>query len=445
MSLRLKLLLFLFCFAFLPVHSPDWGNNSIAADIADKSPIPACLIGLNWEEGPAHAIVVEKSSQTLSVYEWNQGFTLKHRFPCSTGESPGKKEKIGDRKTPEGVYFFTNAFEKKYLSATYGNGAFVMDYPNLVDQLENREGYNIWLHGTNKRLKPRDSNGCITVENGNIDILARYIRLNRTPIIVREKLNMVSPDIVKADKERLLDLLQGWKAAFESGDNDVLASFYRVPAETHRDLWQTWDSMRKSWENDGILFQMTLKNVTLARGNPCVVALFDQYMELDAHVTKVGTKKIFLEPYEDTWKILGEEYQSGTFHDEDASPAIAALHRLDRVRKEYKNVAELVAEWADAWSAKDIDRYQACYAPDFYARKMDKKAWIRYKQQLNKRYAWITVTVEDLEVVQGVDQSTATFLQRYRSSGNHSVGIKRLRLKRVGGLWKIYRETWHKI
>ena len=80
---------------------------------AKEELVPACLIGLEWEERPAYAFVVEKASQTLWVYEWNNGFTVKHQLPCSTGETPGIKERAGDGKTPEGVYFFTKAFEKR--------------------------------------------------------------------------------------------------------------------------------------------------------------------------------------------------------------------------------------------------------------------------------------------------------------------------------------------
>ena len=160
---------------------------------------------------------------------------------------------------------------------------------------------------------------------------------------------------------------------------------------------------------------------------------------------KVGTKRIYLEPTESTWKIVGEEYQPETVDTEAGQPMTMAVLRMDRLRKDYKTVAELVAEWAEAWSSKDIERYKACYADDFYNRKMGLKAWIRYKENLNKRYKWINVNIEDLEITKYADRSTATFLQKYRSSGNSSVGIKRLRLKRVGGLWKIYRETWQKI
>ena len=106
---------------------------------------------------------------------------------------------------------------------------------------------------------------------------------------------------------------------------------------------------------------------------------------------------------------------------------------------------DLVAEWADAWSSKDIHRYQACYAADFQADKMDLKAWIRYKESLNKLYARIRIGIEDLNIEQGLERSTATFLQQYDSSGYQAVGTKRLRLKRIGDEWKIYQETWHSI
>jgi murein L,D-transpeptidase YafK len=442
---RTKRFWFLFIVVSLFVHGHSQASSPSEGKTADGLLIPACLIGLDWEKGPAYAIVVEKASQTLRVYEWNNGFTLKDQLPCSTGEAAGKKEKAGDSKTPEGVYFFTKAFEKRYLSATYGNGAFVMDYPNLLDRQENRKGHNIWLHGTNKRLKPRDSNGCVAVENGNIDILARYIRLNRTPIIVRKKLHMVTPDNLAADRKKLAALLKGWKKAFISGDQDAYNSYYIEPLQDKKQLWESWNPVRESWENAGMPFHMTMKDVTVARGNPCVVALFDQHLELGPHVMKVGTKKVFWEPHGDTWKIVGEEYQPGTFDGQDGQPMTMAVLRLDRLRKDFKTVAELIAEWADAWSAKDIDRYRACYADDFYNRRMGLKSWIRYKEKLNKRYNWIKVAVEDLEISQNSDRSTATFLQKYRSSGNNSVGVKRLRLKRVGGLWKIYRETWQKI
>ncbi len=431
--------------AFLALSSSLYGADRSRGETPFEDLIPASLISLSWDDGPGHAIVVEKESQTLRVYERQGGFLLKHTFPCSTGEVVGKKQKAGDRKTPEGIYFFTKAFEKKYLSSTYGNGAFVLDYPNLLDRRENRNGNNIWLHGTNKALKPRDSNGCVAVENGNIDVLAKYIRLNRTPIIIKQKLHMVPASSLAAEKKGLADFLEGWKSAFTSGDKVKYDACYSESSGDRDILWKAWTSVRRAWDESRLSARIRLKNVTLARANPCVVALFDQRVELGQHVMRVGTQKLFLEPEGDSWKIVGEVYLPGTAKEDVDHPLADSLVRLDRLYKNYKTVAELIGEWAKAWSSKDIKRYEACYSDDFRAQRKNLKSWIRYKERLNKRYDYIKVTVEDLEISEEEDRSTATFVQRYRSSGNHSVGIKRLRLKREGGLWKIYREAWHKI
>ncbi|UCG79592.1 MAG: L,D-transpeptidase family protein, partial [Desulfobacterales bacterium] len=128
--------------------------------------IPDPLISFSSEDGtPSYAILVEKETQRVMVYDCLDTFSLRHEFPCSTGEVAGRKQKSGDRRTPEGIYFFTAAFEKKYLAPIYGIGAFVLDYPNFLDRKFERAGNNIWLHGTDKPIKPRDSNGCIVMNN----------------------------------------------------------------------------------------------------------------------------------------------------------------------------------------------------------------------------------------------------------------------------------------
>ena len=407
--------------------------------------IPDSLISLGSDDGPAYAIVVEKDTQTVTLYEYKDTFCLSHKFSCSTGEVAGNKQKSGDRKTPEGIYFFTKAFKKRDLNPIYGNRAFVMDYPNLVDRKSNRGGNNIWLHGSNKPIRSRDSNGCVVMDNDELEILARCIQLNRTPIIVKQKVHVVPTEDQLADRKSLATFLEHWQTAFVTGERAKYSTCYSEPPGDLDTLWKLWDRIRAAWQRAQIPFDMKLRNLTFLRGNPCAVALFDQVIHLDRQVDTVGTKKLFLENDGNTWKIVGEVYQTGDPGHGANGPLVTALNRLDRVRRDHRAIADLVAGWADAWSSKDVRRYRACYAPDFRAGGMDLKAWIRYKERLNRRYDLIQVWIEDLKIQQRPERSTATFLQQYYSSGHESVGIKRLRLKRIGGAWKIYRETWHKI
>jgi murein L,D-transpeptidase YafK len=431
------------CLLLFALSAVAYGSSALDSHKPDVEFIPDSLISLPSDDGPAYAIVVEKDTQTLRVYEYQDGFSLKHTFFCSTGEVPGSKQTSGDRKTPEGIYFITKAFTKRDLSATYGSRAFVMDYPNFLDRKLNRDGNSIWLHGTNKPLKPRDSNGCVALQNEHIDILARYIQLNRTAVVVRKKLHLVSPESLATEQKGLTKFLDDWKKAFVAGDKARYIACYEEPPSGLHGSWETWDPIRTAWENARVPFGMSLENITLARGNPCVVALFDHFIHLDSHVAKVGTKKLFLEPTGNKWKIVGEVYQPEASHPDSIKPLGTLLARLDQRHRDDNDIAALIAEWADAWSSRDTQRYGACYAENFHSKGMDLSAWIRYKEKLNKQYKSIEVSIEDVKIRKHSDRSTATFVQRYRSSGHQSAGRKTLRLKRTGGGWKIYREIWH--
>lgn len=82
--------------------------------------IPDVLISFGMGENPRHAIVVEKNTQQLFLYTYDGIYRQLYCMNCSTGEVPGSKMRSGDKKTPEGVYFFTKKFKKRDLTPIYG-------------------------------------------------------------------------------------------------------------------------------------------------------------------------------------------------------------------------------------------------------------------------------------------------------------------------------------
>jgi len=418
--------------------------SAVLASQASKL-IPYPLVSFSPEDGAAFAILVEKETQRLLLYEYKDTFSLKQEFSCSTCKVAGIKRESGDLKTPEGIYFFTKIFEKKHLAPIYGIRAFVMDYPNFSDRKFEREGNNIWLHGSDKPIKPRDSSGCIVMNNDDLEVLSRYIRLNRTPIIVAQKLDMIPAESRLKDERSLRRFLRKWETAFVKGDWDRFRACYSKPDGNIDSLKRAWDRIRTFRQDDEFSFNVSFQNLTLLRGNPCAVALLDQVIDLDHQMRSVNTKQLFLEKSGNAWKITAEISRPDDPNRGEKPPIVAAVNRFDRLLTDHREIVDLVAEWADAWSSKDIHRYRACYAPDFQAQEMDLAAWIRYKESLNKLYARIRIGIEDLNIEQGLERSTATFLQRYDSSRYQAVGTKRLRLKRIGEEWKIYQETWQRI
>ncbi len=75
--------------------------------------VPSSVIYLGDEE-PRYAFLVDKSEQKMHLYQ-QDGAGLKRvkTFACATGENSGLKKKKGDKRTPEGVYFFTRVIEKQ--------------------------------------------------------------------------------------------------------------------------------------------------------------------------------------------------------------------------------------------------------------------------------------------------------------------------------------------
>ncbi|MBW2592281.1 MAG: L,D-transpeptidase, partial [Deltaproteobacteria bacterium] len=176
--------------------------QGIASEDGDN--IPNVFISSSFGNEGHYALLVDKGAQQLIVYESRGGVIReKLRLRCSTGEIPGPKERSGDKKTPEGVYFIVNRFTAKDLTPVYGTRALPLDYPNLMDDMAGRSGYSIWIHGTDKPLKDRNSNGCIVLENPSIERIEQYIALNRTPVIIVGNLSFQDVDTFNKSKEKI--------------------------------------------------------------------------------------------------------------------------------------------------------------------------------------------------------------------------------------------------
>ncbi len=409
-----------------------------------------------------HVLLVEKSSQTLFLYAYDGEFKQLLAADCSTGKKSGRKQRAGDLKTPEGIYFFIERHADKDLAPIYGAMAFVTDYPNLMDQQAGRTGSAIWLHGTNRPLVPRDSSGCVALREPELKTVAAYIRLNRTPLIVVKTLNYQPPDTESAEK--LTDLARDWNAALESGTyHDYLKHFSPdyLPAIG---WWPQWNRLRAEWEAREVPLSVGLADLSIFRHHDQYVLLFDQVLTSGRRRMPAGTRKLFVTKAKEDFRIVGERYQAlppGRDIPEDTYPFLAMAAELeafalaaapeappvdgDGAPVSPSAIQKLVSGWLAAWGDKDIQEYGRYYASDFRSRGMDKSQWLAYKDRLNRKYDYIRVSGSDLEI-KTADNSRVVvdFVQRYESTGHQAVGIKRLQLKPENGQWKIFRETWRK-
>ncbi len=258
-----------------------------------------------------NAIIVEKKTQTLFLYaSRGHGLRLELQMPCSTGEVAGRKSLDGDKKTPEGVYFLTDEHEDKYLSPIYGTKAFPTDYPNFIDKATGKTGSAIWIHGTNKKLKAMDSNGCVALENENIEKLAEYVNLNSTPVILVEKIN--EPDEVKTAGylHEINNILNQLVLSVERGSYHDYLSFYSSGYLPDTDWWNRWLELRENGGKSDSEFRIKIEKVGIYYHDNQFVALFDYILCFKEREKYIGKRKIFLKDQGGSFKIIGDVFQT---------------------------------------------------------------------------------------------------------------------------------------
>jgi hypothetical protein len=129
-------------------------------------------------------ILVSKQDLKLRMIKYHDSTML--TFPIATGLNPGDKKKSGDKKTPEGiftVYAIHDASDWDY-DFKDGKGKIKGSYGNYFVRF--KEHYHIGIHGTHRpeTIGTRTTEGCIRMQNENIERIIPVISRSKTLIIV---------------------------------------------------------------------------------------------------------------------------------------------------------------------------------------------------------------------------------------------------------------------
>ncbi len=275
--------------------------------------IPDVLVHVDPDVGkdtlPLNVVIVDKARQQLRLYGYRDRWRTIAKWACSTGKQSGPKEMEGDRKTPNGIYFAVRQIEQQFLSDTYGSRALPLDYPNELDRRHARTGSAIWLHGTDKTLQPRDSNGCVVLENRVIDRLARNIRLNRTPVIIVERIGLWPEKRARSLADRVLSTARRWNDTMMKGGYQDYCRFYDTGAKPSMRWWRQWRRCRGK-QGNGDALESVVRRRTIYRSGCYFVLLFDHILKRGTQEQWAGYRKLYLNVEEDRVSIMADVFQA---------------------------------------------------------------------------------------------------------------------------------------
>ncbi len=453
---------------------------------------------------PGRLVAVDKNNQTLFVFERHSPLRLAAKYICTTGQAEGDKIVQGDLKTPEGVYFVVQRLASGLDFKKYGNEAYTLNYPNPVDKLRKKTGYGIWIHGRGTSIVPRETQGCVAMNNEDISVLGKNLAPG-TPVTlaagVTQAQDLSAPD--KATLTMLERKTQGWARAWGSRSPSMF-EYYDAQAYS---LAQGEDFSKFRQQKERLFKSLPwidnkIRDIHALSGPGYWVTWFQQDYKAPNLSTK-GVRRLYWQkdPKGDL-RIVGMEWAphlSGTLtasrgeaafppldanprseedlpakapaktpapapaaapektpqpapqpKPEPAKPAPAKAEspaqesKAQRMERLASEGAAFIEAWRGAWQKGNLDAYMSFYASNASQGARKGRAAI----ESHKRATWknarpALVRLSNVRISLENGDIKADMVQEYADkSGYRDKGVKTLRLKRIGNAWRIVSEEW---
>jgi len=314
-----------------PAQAEGWFPS-----LAPNPVLPPVFMAVDM--GRQRAILVRNQDQKLIKFR---------QMSCTTGMRGGGKLLEGDRKTPEGVYFLQGKASGGLDFNLFGNTAYPLNYPNPADMVMGKTGDGIMIHGRGRTFGPRQTLGCIVLENGEVDRLDRDVRINSTPVIIGEGFDWketsgigVPPDILMATR--------GWIKARERRDN----SFFEIydPARFEKSSGMSFAQFRQKTLREFSQREwvdIRTRDIQVIPGPGYMVSVFAQRTMPGG---EEGWRRLYWMRKIELWKIVGEEWIPHRFGDGMDYAAVVSREIRDRIR-----------ECREAWDRGDLNVLMRAY------------------------------------------------------------------------------------
>ena len=133
----------------------------------------------------AQFIVVSKQDMRLRVFDYAGKKKAEYGIAC--GRNYGQKEKVGDMKTPEGIFHVVDVEDASNRTHDFGDGKGPIEgaYGPYFIRLDTPGSKGIGIHGTHdpNSIGTRATEGCIRLKNEDVRNLAGHVTPGEVVIV----------------------------------------------------------------------------------------------------------------------------------------------------------------------------------------------------------------------------------------------------------------------
>jgi len=374
-------------------------------------------------------LLVDKTKQKLFVIDEDStgNTSIIDTFRVTTGRSPGDKEKEGDLKTPEGIYTIIRKISDNKLPEKYGPLAFILDYPNFVDRINKKNGSNIWIHGRNEEIMDFQTEGCVSLENGHILDLAKYVTLQRTKLVIVDSLEASGTNWEEYHRE-LRDFIENWKTNWSDGNLEKYFDCYSDNFKENGHSFETFKKRKTRIEKNYSWKKIEIDSLRFLISKREVVASFHQTY-VSPNFTSIGEKQLLLIADSNGFNIVKEDFR-----------------RIGNRIPVNEEISKFIALWEESWESIDVEKFLSLYSEKFVIDGKDVTWFADDKKMKFSKIIKIDLKVSNINSHSSkIDQWVVTFKQQYQADNYKDVGFKTMIVeKQENGEFKILNEVWRR-
>ena len=259
-------------------------------------------------------LLVDKTRLKADLLTWPEDGLKSEKlvsFRIAIGKENGDKQKSGDNKTPEGIYFAKTILNGRNLPAKYGPVAIPIDFPNPLDRFLGKTGYGIWLHGVEQDSRIEAANvteGCVAFYNADIRSLSQWLVPAESIIVIAKDSTQVNrPE----DVDQVKKLVGDWTSAWNDRDVDRYISYF-IPNFRSFDKHMNLNTYKKYKTRVFASYRhmsVKMQDVRVFTHDRYAVAIMNQDFAGDERFHAFGRKILYWQRTDQGgWKLFHEEF-----------------------------------------------------------------------------------------------------------------------------------------
>ncbi len=255
-------------------------------------------------------LVIDKTNLNATLKTLPQKFesiSQINTFPIAIGKELGDKERQGDLKTPEGIYFTQGIIDGKMLPEKYGPYAIPLDFPNPIDQLHGKTGYGIWLHGAGDDGRMKEKNvteGCVAFYNSVIILLKEWLHPNQGVVVIAESAEQINHS---GDVEQVTQRVLVWGNAWAKRDHGGYIQSYAPGFEYQGKSLIQYGEYKKNVFAAYKKMDLSFEKLRVITHPKYALTIMDQNFNGDGRFVSNGRKILYwIKDDVGQWKIMRE-------------------------------------------------------------------------------------------------------------------------------------------